>query len=191
MLPPFYFFAKAYGASGVWISLALQTAFTFVYVIACALIMGRKNKGIIDKLLILPMEQTEHDVTYDFHIKSVEDAKAAASEFGGICDKSFTQKKKAYYCSLALEEIVFNILAYQKANQELDPDIDVHIVVFRKDRMVMRIKDCSKEHNPFVKYEYKKTGDDLDNLGIRIVKSFAEDVKYSFVYGVNFITITV
>ena len=57
--------------------------------------------------------------------------------------------------------------------------------------MVMRIKDCSKEHNPFVKYEYKEAGDDLDNLGIRIVKSFAEDVKYSFVYGVNFITITV
>ncbi len=130
-------------------------------------------------------------MTYDFHIKSIEDAKAAASEFGGICDKSFAQKKKAYYCSLALEEIVFNILAYQEANHELNTDIDVHIVVFRKDKMVMRIKDCSKERNPFVKYEYKKTGDDLDNLGIRIVKSFAEDVKYSFVYGVNFITITV
>ncbi len=190
-LPLFYFLAKAYGARGVWISLALQTACAFVYVIACALIMGRKNQGIIDKLLILPMEQTEHDRAYDFHIKSVEDAKAAASGFGDICGKSFAQKKKAYYCSLALEEIVFNILAYQKANHELNPDIDVHIVVIRKDKMVMRIKDCSREHNPFVKYEFKETGDDLDNLGIRIVKSFAEDVKYSFVYGVNFITITV
>ena len=190
-LPLFYFLAKAFGARGVWISLALQTAFTFVYIIACALIMGRKNKGIIDKLLILPMEEEENCRTFDFHIGSEEDAKAAASSFGDICKKSIAQKKKSYYCSLALEEIVFNILAYQKTNNEPDPDIDVHIVVFKKDKMVMRIKDCSKEHNPFVKYEYRKTGDDLDNLGIKLVKSFADDVKYSFVYGVNFITITV
>ena len=31
----------------------------------------------------------------------------------------------------------------------------------------------------------------LENIGIKIVKSFASDVKYSFIYGVNFITITV
>ena len=55
----------------------------------------------------------------------------------------------------------------------------------------MRVKDCSKERNPFVKYEYVSAGDDLENLGIRIVKAFAQDVKYSFIYGVNFITITV
>ena len=65
------------------------------------------------------------------------------------------------------------------------------IVVFGGDKMVMRIKDCSKEHNPFIKYEYNKTGDDLENLGIRIVKSFAGDIQYSFIYGVNFMTITV
>ena len=57
--------------------------------------------------------------------------------------------------------------------------------------MIMRVKDCSKERNPFVKYEYVSAGDDLENLGIRIVKAFAQDVKYSFIYGVNFITITV
>lgn len=55
----------------------------------------------------------------------------------------------------------------------------------------MRIKDCSMERNPFVKYEYASAGDALENLGIRIVKAFARDVKYSFIYGVNFITITV
>ena len=57
--------------------------------------------------------------------------------------------------------------------------------------MIMRIKDCSKEHNPFVKYEYNTTGDDLENRGIKIGKSIAQDIRYSFIYGVNFITITV
>ena len=36
-----------------------------------------------------------------------------------------------------------------------------------------------------------QTGDELENLGIRIIKSLADDVKYSFIYGVNFVTITI
>ena len=57
--------------------------------------------------------------------------------------------------------------------------------------MIMRIKDYSKERDPFAKYEYRKEFDSIENIGIKIVKSFATDVKYSFVYGVNFISITV
>lgn len=72
-----------------------------------------------------------------------------------------------------------------------DPNIDVHIVLFENNKMIIRVKDCSKERDPFAKYEYSKESDSLENIGIKIVKSFAEDIKYSFIYGVNFITITV
>ena len=143
----------------------------------------------MNKLLVLPPE--ENYTAYDFHIESEGDAKTAAAGFGDICRESIPEKRKAYYCALALEEIVFNILAYQAHHGEPDPDIDVHIVVFGCDRMIMRIKDCSREHDPFAKYEYSTTGDDMENLGIRIVKSLAQDIKYSYIYGVNFITITV
>ena len=57
--------------------------------------------------------------------------------------------------------------------------------------MVMRIKDCSAERDPFSKYEYSVIGDALENLGIRIVKSFAQEIRYSYIYGVNYISITV
>ena len=43
--------------------------------------------------------------------------------------------------------------------------------------MIMRVKDCSKERDPFAKYEYRKETDGLENIGIKIVKSFAADVK--------------
>ena len=59
--------------------------------------------------------------------------------------------------------------------------IDVHIVLFGNNNMIMRVKDCSKERDPFAKYEYSKESDSLDNIGIKIVKSFAEDIKYSFI----------
>ena len=151
--------------------------------------MGRRNTGIVDKLLVLPME--ENQAIFDFHIESRGDAEIATAEFGKICNNSVLEKRKSYYCSLALEEMVFNILEYQKINNESSPNIDVHIVVFDSDKIIMRIKDCSKEHNPFVKYEYSMSEDGLENLGIKIVKSFAKDIKYSFIYGVNFISITV
>lgn len=188
-LPVFFLLARTFGSRGVWMSFAAQFVIVTAYVIVCAAIMGRRNRGVIDKLLVLPIE--ENQAIYDFHIESEGDAKAATAEFGEICKNSMTDKKKPFYCSLALEEIVFNILEYQKNNNEPDPNIDVHIVVFSQDKMIMRIKDCSKEHNPFAKYEYSMCGDELENLGIRIVKSFAQDIKYSFVYGVNFISITV
>ena len=190
-IPVFLLFANAFGSDGVWMSFAVQFMIITAYVLACAWIIGRKNKKIVDKLLMLPVEETADYRNYDFHIQSREDASAAAAGFGEICEQSISSRKKAYYCSLALEEIVFNILEYQQMNHEQNPNIDVHILVFENDRMVMRVKDCSKEHNPFVKYEYTEIDDDLTNLGIKIVKSFAEDVKYSFIYGVNFITISV
>ena len=190
-IPIFFLLAKLFGSEGVWMSFAAQFMIITAYVLVCAWIIGRKNKKIVDKLLMLPAEETADYRSYDFHIQSKEDAGDAAVGFGEICEQSISSRKKAYYCSLALEEIVFNILEYQEVNHEQNPNIDVHILVFENDRMVMRVKDCSKEHNPFVKYEYSETDDDLANLGIKIVKSFAEEVKYSFIYGVNFITIIV
>ncbi len=190
-LPHFFLLTKAFGSGGVWMSLALQFVIVAAYVVACAYIMGRKNRRLIDKLLVFPVSEAEEYTTYDFHISSVEDAHAATMGFSKICNENISDEKKSYHCKLALEEIVFNILEFQKNNNELDPNIDVHIIIYGDDRMVMRIKDCSSERNPFVKYEYSRTGDGIENLGIKILKSFAEDVKYSFIYGVNFITIKV
>ena len=171
-LPHFYLLGKIFGARGIWISFSLQFVIVASYVILAALIMGRKNKSIVDKLLVMPAEEDRDYETYDFHIGSTLDAKAASTEFGDICKNGIAEKRKSCSCSLALEEIVFNILDYQQA-------------------MIMRVKDCSKERDPFAKYEYSKESDSLDNIGIKIVKSFAEDIKYSFIYGVNFITITI
>ena len=190
-LPHFYLLGKIFGARGIWISFLLQFVIVASYVILAALIMGRKNKSIVDKLLVMPAEEDRDYETYDFHIGSTLDAKAASTEFGDICKNGIAEKRKSCSCSLALEEIVFNILDYQQANGENNPNIDVHIVLFGNNKMIMRVKDCSKERDPFAKYEYSKESDSLDNIGIKIVKSFAEDIKYSFIYGVNFITITI
>lgn len=190
-LPHFYLLGKIFGARGIWISFSLQFVIVASYVIIAALIMGRKNKSIVDKLLVMPAEEDRDYETYDFHIGSTLDAKAASTEFGDICKNGIAEKRKSCSCSLALEEIVFNILDYQQAHGENNPNIDVHIVLFGNNKMIMRVKDCSKERDPFAKYEYSKESDSLDNIGIKIVKSFAEDIKYSFIYGVNFITITI
>ncbi len=187
-LPVFILLARAFGSEGIWISIAIQLVVTAAYTVVCAYVMGRRNKGLVNRLLVLPLE--ENYTTHDFHIESEEDAKAATAGFAEVCGERFTERRKSFYCSLALEEIVFNILAYQKHIGEENPNIDVHIVVFGHEQMTMRIKDCSAERDPFAKYEYSVTGDDLENLGIRIVKSFAQEIKYSYIYGVNFITIT-
>ena len=187
----FYLLARAFGITGVWAGFAVQFVIISAYVLICACIIGRKNKGIINKLLVIPQSDNENHKTYDFHIETVEDAQEASSHFYYICSANIADRKKSYYCSLSLEEIVFNILEYQKSVSERDPNIDVHIVIIGSEKMIMRVKDCSKERDPFVKYEYSTTGDELENLGIRIIKSLADDVKYSFIYGVNFITITI
>ena len=188
-IPVFFLLARACGSEGIWIAQAVQLVITVVYVLSCAYVMGRRNQGIVNRLLVLPLK--ENYTAYDFHIESAEDAKAATSSFGEICLENIPDPKKSYCCSLALEEIVFNILEYQQHTHEPNPNIDVHIIVSGNDRMVMRIKDCSRERDPFAKYEYSTAGDDLENLGIRLVKSFAQDIRYSYIYGVNFITITV
>ena len=109
--------------------------------------------------------------THDFHIESIGDARKAVQSFGEICEKGIDEKRKSYFCSLALEEIVFNIIEYQDSIGEKELNIDVHIVFYGDSKMVMRVKDCSRERNPFVKYEYSNTDDDFENLGIKIICS--------------------
>ena len=190
-LPIFYLLAKAFGSTGVWAGLSVQFVIISLYVLISALIIGRKNKGIVNKLLALSSSDDENYKTYDFHIGCVEDAEKAALDFHEVCRSNISDEKRSYFCALSLEEIVFNILDYQASVNEPDPDIDVHIVITGSEKMIMRVKDNSKERDPFIKYEYSSTGDELENMGIRIIKSLADDIKYSFIYGVNFITITI
>ena len=190
-LPVFYLLARAFGSTGVWIGFAVQFVIISAYVLICACIVGRKNKGLINKLLALPPLDNQNCKTYDFHIESADDAGEAATDFYEICRSNIVDTKKAYYFSLSLEEIVFNILEYQRSVNEPDPNIDVHIVMIGNERMIMRVKDCSNERDPFVKYEYNTTDDKIKNVGIRIIKSLADDVQYSFIYGVNFLTIKI
>ena len=190
-IPVCYLLAHAFGSTGVWIGISAQTVITSAYVLICACIVGRKNKGLINKLLVLPSLDNQNCKTYDFHIESADDAGEAATDFYEICRSNIVDTKKAYYFSLSLEEIVFNILEYQRSVSEPDPNIDVHIVMIGNERMIMRVKDCSNERDPFVKYEYNTTDDKIKNVGIRIIKSLADDVQYSFIYGVNFLTIKI
>ena len=149
ILPLFYLLGKAFGARGIWISFSLQFVIVVSYVIIVALIMGRKNKSIVDKLLILPVEEDRDYETYDFHVESIEDAKTASTEFGDICKNRITEKKKSCYCSLALEEILFNILEYQKANDENNPNIDIHIVLFGNNNKLDSKKFVGSSSCPF------------------------------------------
>lgn len=189
IIPVFYLLARQFGARGIWMGHAAQTLLSVTYMLACACFMGRKNRGLTNKLMVLPPE-TDCRI-YDYHIDSREEAAAAVADFGAICQEAVGDQKKASYCALALEEMVFNLLEYQKHHREPNPDIDIHIVVLSGQKMILRIKDCSREHNPFVKYEYCAGDDDPENIGIRIVRSFAQNIEYSFIYGVNFISVTV
>lgn len=189
-LPYTYMLAHAYGITGVWMSLVLQFIVTAVYVISCAYYMGRSNRRMIDKLLVLP-ERTEEYQTYDYHITSMEDVEAGLEDFTVICENNMKDRKKAYYLCLAFEEIICNILEYERTVSKEKSNINVHILVHDHNRILIRIKDYSRERNPFVKYEYTSARDNLENLGIRMIKSFAEDIKYSYIYNINFITIKI
>ena len=91
----------------------------------------------------------------------------------------------------SLEEILLNILAYQEENDVKHPDNDVHIIIQGNKKMILRVKDRSNERNHFDNREYKMIEGILTNPEIRLLKSVASEVKHSFIYGVNFITIKV
>jgi len=190
-LPLIRLLAKTCGSQGIWIGHALQYVITAAYCIGAAYVMGRKNRLLIDKLLVLPVEEPVKYEMFDYHITSMAEASAASSEFGTICKEKIRSKRKSYYCSLAFEEIIFNILEYQRSVHAPETSIDAHIVLFEEEKVIIRIKDDSKERNPFVKYELATSDDGLENLGIRMLKSFAEDIRYSYVFGVNYISIRV
>jgi len=190
-LPLIWLLAGRYGSRGIWAGHAAQYVITAAYCIGCAWFMGRKNRLLIDRLLAHPVEDSVQYEMFDYHISSMEEASAASSEFGLICKEKIRSKRKSYYCSLAFEEIIFNILEYQRSVHAPKTSIDAHIVLFEDGKVIIRIKDDSRERNPFVKYEHAVSEDGLENLGIRMLKSIAEDIKYTYVFGVNYISIRV
>lgn len=189
-IPYTYLLGQAFGTEGIWMSLVIQVLTTSVYVIVCALYLGRKNTLVIDKLLALPREKEAYEV-YDYHIATNEDAAAGMEIFSNLCKNRISSNKDHYYLCLAFEEIVFNILEYEREHGKDLSSIDVHILISDSGKMLVRIKDLSREYNPFEMFEYSPMTDDMENLGIRMVKTFAEDVQYSYIYNINFITITI
>ena len=97
--------------------------------------------------------------------------------------------KKSYYVALCIEEMAKNILDYGFSDGK-HHSIDLRLT-HRDGELTIRIRDDCKPFDPQKWLEIHQPEDPLQNIGIHMVNSIAEDLSYINTMNTNNLIITV
>lgn len=180
------------GVDGVWLGLLAGSLCTLVlWGILCV----RRKRGI----LMLRSSQFEED-EQEYHVIIPARKDEMEMLFQGVeqyCDRMEVSPKRQYYITLAIEELVVNVIGLagtdqKKWGREKEYYADIKIVPLSGGRARLRIRDNLTEWNPA---ELCAEGADelarldensaVNELGIGMVKKIAEEYSYRRTIGFN------
>ncbi|MBR3147622.1 MAG: ATP-binding protein [Eubacterium sp.] len=101
-----------------------------------------------------------------------------------------TDRRRAYYGALCMEEMAGNIVKYGFNEDSRPHTIDIRAAV-KGDTMILRIKDDCKAFDPTEREKLAPDDDVLKDIGIRMVYRIADDVSYNHTLGLNVLTIRI
>lgn len=126
----------------------------------------------------------------DISVKQIDEAVSISREIQEFCLARGTDKRRSYYAGLALEEMVVNVIDHGFTKDKKDHSVDVRVVC-KNDEVILRIKDDCVPFDPQERNHLIEGGDEASNIGIRMVYSIANSIKYQNLFGLNVLTIRI
>ncbi|MDR0857792.1 MAG: hypothetical protein LBN97_02040 [Oscillospiraceae bacterium] len=168
------------GISGIWHSFWLAELLTLIIALILGEIIRRKNP-YISRLLLLDttIESEGHSIALSVKDTDEEIAASAAliSEF---CEANDISPKRTNAISLAAEEMLVLI----KAHTTVGNTASLRVTTIQG-VVVLRIRNFGGVYNPLSEYD----DDDMDFLGLKLVKNMAEIISYQRTFGANNLTV--
>lgn len=168
----------------IWLFLPISEILTLIIFMLVAKQKSRKSENT-DDFFLLDNSLEKSGNTLDFSVKATEEDICMASEnIAEFCEKHEMSMKTTTRISLAIEEIMMIYLQQTKEKTKLD-SFDVR--VFNTDGTIgLRIRCAGALIDPF-----KISGQDVDTMGIDLIKNIAQKTEYRNLLGFNNILVLV
>ena len=126
------------------------------------------------------------DRLLEMDIHSMQDVTAAAERAEAFCRSRGQSEKVSNHIALCIEEMAANTIQYGFARDGKHHDLSVRLLQKEED-LVIRFRDDCGAFDP-VSY-IPKNGE--DGLGIRLIRAFARDVRYTYALNLNNVCIRI
>ena len=172
-----------FGIEGVWWGFYSMELTNVLIVI---IMIRERKKNLMDTLLFIPkdFDGSKNDI-FDVTINCDTKYSDIFNQVSAFCRGNGLTKRLGYFVSLAVEELVTNIVEY--GFKDKNNYIDLRIAIEEVEGLVrIRIRDNCFAFNPKEKYELEEYVDDVtENVGIRIINKLASKIEYVNVMSLN------
>ena len=171
------------GVNGIWFSYAIAKGLSVLAIMIISAIYSHKSPLKSENLL---MKSEEFGIPQENYI---EQNIYSTKELTDYCESvtAFVRghggdNRQAFFIPLCIEEIGRNVIEYGFDGGDHVMAIKV---IFKDGRFGIRVRDDCKSFDPEEFYKIHKGDDKIDNFGIRLVFSLAEDVSYMNTLNLN------
>ena len=177
------------GMDGIYYAHIINGVITVIYPVLFAAVVNRKFPTTMDELLMIPKDfGVEADERMDLSMRRMEDVVNSADRIQKFCLSKGIDSRRANYAGLFIEEMAGNVIDHGFHKDSKPHSVDVR-VAHKDGGMILRIKDDCIPFNPKERLALVSEDDPMKNLGIRMVYSFATDISYQNILGLNVLTI--
>ena len=183
------------GGEAVWAAFPAAQVFTLLYYrcvmeIECRH-MGIRKEPFRNRVLLLPaaFDVPETD-RMDVSIQKLNDVMDLAMKVGEFCKAHGCDPRRTYLLSLAVEEMVGNVVEHGFTKDRRRHSVDVRILKKEGD-YILRIRDDCRFFDPIKRLELFSDSDPAHHIGLRLITGTAKDVQYTYLLNLNHLVIRI
>lgn len=182
---------KPLQANGIFLSFLVGEVLTLIFIYVYAGIKNKKFSFAIDKCMLLPEGFGKGVIRrWDVSIgNSINEVTALSEKIQVRAKEENFEHKSLNVIALAIEEMAGNVIKHA-FNEGEKRWLDI-LIIQKEDGFILRLRDNGKMFDP-LKYLHEHENDDnLEHMGINLIKNLADDVSYSRTIGLNNLILTV
>ena len=179
------------GMNSVYIANVINGIVSILIILIYATKMTGHFPHTMDELMVIPESFGAGEDEYtEISVRSIDEAVSISQHIQEFCLSKGIDRRRSYYGGLAAEEMVVNVIDHGFTKDKKDHSVDVRVVC-KDDEVILRIKDDCVPFDPVERNHLTEGGDAASNIGIRMVYSIANSIKYQNLFGLNVLTIRI
>lgn len=179
-----------WGVNGVYAANILNGVFVFATIVIYSIFRNRRFPRNMEELMAMPdsfgVPQSER---LDFTVRSMEDVVELSKAAQDFCAERGVDSRRAFYASLALEEMAGNVVAHGFNKDKKKHSAEARLVHKDQD-LILRLRDDCVSFNPEARLK-AATGDQFKNVGIKMVYGLAKSANWQSIFGMNVLTVKI
>ena len=180
---------KYIGADAVWFAFPITQILMLVYFIVLIVVgscrLGIRSGGIWNKMLLLPDRfDVKKENCLDRTVTTMKEVSELSCEVWNFCDAHGCDKRRRYMMSLAVEEMVGNVILHGFSKDTKLHSVDVRVMC-KGDDYIIRIRDDCRIFDPVNRLKLYSDEDPSHHIGLRLTIKTAKKVRYTSVLKLN------